>query len=214
MTVVPLSYQLCGWIPAWWRGAAGGDDLLELLGGEAMAALSPLRQTVTALTAYSPELGVGVLPGPRRVTEAAVAAGEAVVLHRGSAHKATLLLPGAKGWTLLEGGVPRPPDLDVRQAAADFAEAVVRAEHGLRATGATFGAAVPAASVRPLPAGAGPERKGLLVRAVRVWTAVRAVPAPQRTPDLQLVLTASARAALAAYAEPVVSSPVRSRRFA
>jgi hypothetical protein len=214
MTVVPLSFQLCGWIPAWWRGAAGGDDLLELLGAQTVARLTPLRGSVTALTAYSPELGVAALPGPKPVTEAAVAAGEAVVLHRGPGRRATVMLPGRGGWDLLDADVPRPADLDLRQAAADFAQAVVHAEHGLRETGTTFGAPVPQASVRPLPPGADPERKGLLVRAVRVWTAVAAVPVGQRTPALQQVLSASARAALAAYAEPVVSSPVRSRRFA
>lgn len=214
MTVVPLSFQLCGWIPAWWRGAAGGDDLLELVGADALADLAPLRAQVTALTAYSPELGVGVLPGPKAANEAAVAAGEAVVLHRGPGDPALLLVPGEAGWRLVPAGVPRPPDLDPRQAAAEFAEAVVTAEHALRDAGTTFTASVPGMSVRPLPPGADPQRKGLLVRAVRVWSAVAAVPAAQRTPDLQRVLVASARAALAAYGEPVVTAATRTRRFA
>jgi hypothetical protein len=214
MTVVPLSFQLCGWIPAWWRGAAGGDDLLELVGTPALAALADVRTSVSAVTAFSPELGVGALPGPRRVTETAVAAGQAVILHRGRGSRSLLLIPGGDGWSLLEGDVPRPVDLDLRQAAAEFAEAVVTAEHALRETGRTYGAEVPSMSVRPLPPGADPHRRGLLVRAVRVWSAVAAVPPAERTPDLAAVITASARATLAAYAEPVVSSASRSRRFA
>ena len=214
MTVVPLSYQLCGWIPAWWRGAAGGDDLLELIGADALAALTALRSQVSALGAYSPELGVGVLPGPKPVTESAVAAGEAVIVHRGPGTPGLLLIPGTQGWEMHTAGVPRPPDLDLRQAAADFAEAVVCAEHALRDAGTTFAAPVPRMTVRPLPPGADPERKGLLVRAVRVWSAVSAVPAHVRGEDLQRVLTSAARAALAAYTEPVVAARTRSRRFA
>ena len=214
MTVVPLSYQLCGWIPAWWRGTAGGDDLLELLGSQALARASELRASVTALTAYSPELGVGVLPGPKPVTEAAVAAGQAVILHGGVGEPATLLIPAADGWEFLPAAPPRPVDLDLRQAAADFAEAVVIAEQELRSTGTSFDQPVAQMSVRPLPPGADAERKGVLVRAVRVWSAVAAVPPARRSPALADVVTASARAALAAYTEPVVSAPARSRRFA
>lgn len=214
MTVVPLSYQLCGWIPAWWRGAAGGDDLLELLGEQALEQVSGVRSSVTALTAYSPELGVGVLPGPKPATEAAVAAGEAVILHGALGAPATLLVPSGNGWQFLAAATPRPLDLDVRQAAADFAQAVVLAERELRAAGMTFDQQMPRMSVRPLPPGADPHRKGLLVRAVRMWSAVSSVPPSRRSPSLQQVLTASARAALASYVEPVVSVSTRSRRFA
>lgn len=212
MTVVPLSYQLCGWIPAWWRGTAGGDDLLELLGAQAMAEVFAMRGSVTALSAYSSELGVGVLPGPKAATEQAVAAGEAVVLHAGPGEPATLLVPEASGWRLVPAAAARPLDLDLRQAAAEFAEAVVIAEHGLRESGTTFDQPVASMSVRPLPPGADSQRKGLLVRAVRVWSAVATVPQPSA--DLRRVVTASARAALAAYAEPVATAADRSRRFA
>ena len=75
MTVVPPSFQLAGWIPAWWRGVVGGDDLLEILDSRTVAALSDLRGRTAALTAYCPALGVAALPGPRATTEAAVAAG-------------------------------------------------------------------------------------------------------------------------------------------
>ncbi len=211
MTVVPVSFQLCGWIPAWWRGVAGGDDLLELLGAPCMASVSPLRATTTQLTAYSPELGVGVLPGPKATTEAAVEAGEAVILHAGPGQPSRVLVPGVG---VLPGGVPRPVHLDLTQAASEFTQAVVSAEHGLRAAGTTFSAPVPAMTVRPLQPGASSQRKALLVRAVRVWTAVAALPPAHRTPELREVLRCSAWAALAAYAETVVPSSDRARRFA
>lgn len=211
MTVVPVSFQLCGWLPAWWRGAAGGDDVLELIGADLMAEVSPLRASTTALSAYSPALGVGVLPGPKPVTEAAVAAGEAVILHAAAGQPSTVLIPGVG---LLRAGVPRPLDLDLDQAAAEFAQSVVRAEHELRFSGTTVSADVPAMTVRPLPPGADSRRKALLVRAVRVWTAVAAVPATQRTAALQDVVRASARAALSAYREVPVRSTDRTRRFA
>ncbi len=88
------------------------------------------------------------------------------------------------------------------------------AEQELRSTGTSFDQPVAQMSVRPLPPGADAERKGVLVRAVRVWSAVAAVPPARRSPALADVVTASARAALAAYTEPVVSAPARSRRFA
>ncbi len=211
MTVVPVSFQLCGWLPAWWRGAAGGDDVLELIGADLMTQVSPLRATTTALSAYSPDLGVGTLPGPKPVTEAAVAAGEAVILHAGPGQPSTVLIPGVG---LLPAGVPRPLDLDLDQAAAEFAQAVVRAEHELRSTGAAVCSDVPAMTVRPLPPGADGQRKGLLVRAVRVWTAVGSVPAAQRSAALQDVVRCSARAALTAYREAPVLTSDRTRRFA
>ena len=211
MTVVPVSFQLCGWLPAWWRGAAGGDDVLELIGADLMTRVSPLRATTTALSAYSPDLGVGTLPGPKAVTEAAVAAGEAVILHAGPGRPSTVLIPGVG---LLPAGVPRPLDLDLDQAATEFAQAVVRAEHELRFTGAAVTSDVPAMTVRPLPPGADGQRKGLLVRAVRVWTAVGEVPASQRSAALQDVVRCSARAALSAYREAPVLTSDRTRRFA
>lgn len=214
MTVVPLSFQLCGWIPAWWRGTAGGDDLLDLVGRQRLGDLAALRSQTRAVSAYCPELGVGVLPGPRATTEAAVAAGEAVILHGEAGSPATLLVPGDKGWRALSGGVPRPLDLDLREAGREFAQAVVQAEHALREAGTRSAAEVPRMTVRPLPPGAGPERKGLLVRAVRVWSAVAAVPPADRTPELWQLLTACARATLAAYTEPVSASALDTRRFA
>ncbi len=202
MTVVPAAFQLTGWIPAWWRGSAGGDDLLELVGPAALDALGALRTSTVALTAYCPELGVGVLPGPATVNRSAVATGQAVILH--AAHRAPshVLVPHGASWTLLAADPARPPDLDLRSAASDLAQAVVAAEHAIRETSARFDAAVPRASVRPLPPHADPERKGLLVRAVRLWTAVAAIPVAQRTSEVDQVLTAAARATLAAYMEP------------
>jgi hypothetical protein len=211
MSVVPVSFQLCGWIPAWWRGTAGGDDLLELLGAQVMADVSPLRATTTAVTAYCPELGAGVLPGPKHVTETAVAAGEAVVFHQGSGDPARVFVPGAG---LFEAGRPRPVPIDLQQATTQFAQAVVTAEHELRESATTFTATPARVTVRPLPPGAAPQRKALLVRAARMWTAVAAVPVPERSPALADVLRASATAALAAYQEAVVTSADRARRFA
>ncbi len=206
-----MSFQLCGWIPAWWRGAAGGDDLLELLGESAMGLINPLRTTTTALTAYCPELGVGVLPGPKRVNEEAVAAGQAVVFHQCPGDPAQVFVPGLG---LFQAGRPRPVTVDLRQAGAEFAQAVVAAEHELRESSTTFNAPVARITVRPLPPDADPERKALLVRAARMWTAVAAVPQAQRTPALREVLRASATATLAAYSESVVTTSSRARRFA
>jgi hypothetical protein len=211
MTVVPVSYQLCGWIPAWWSGSAGGDDLIDLLGADIVANLRPLRATTIALTAYSPELGVGVLPGPKPVTEAAVAAGQAVILHAQAGQPSTVLIPGDG---LHAASPARPVDLDLRQASSDFAQAVVTAEHEIRSSGLRVTADAPALSVRPLPPGAESARKALLVRAVRMWTAVAAVAPELRTAALQEVLVASARATLAAYVQAPIPSSDRARRFA
>lgn len=211
MTVVPLSFQLCGWLPAWWRGTAGGDDILELLGPELMRDVSPLRATTTAMTAYCPELGVAELPGPKHVTEAAVAAGEAVIFHQGPGRPGQVMVPGVG---LFSAGQPRPAEVDLRQAATEFAQAVVSAEHELRESATTFDAPMPRMTVRPLPPGAAPERKALLVRAVRMWTAVAAVPPARRTASLTEVARCSARASLAAYRESVVTAADRARRFA
>ncbi len=211
MTVVPAAFQLTGWIPAWWRGSAGGDDLLELVGPVALGALAGLRTSTVALTAYCPELGVGALPGPVAVNRCAVAAGQAVILHAAHREPSHVLLPDGDSWTLRTADAVRPPDLDLRSAASDMAQAVVAAEHAIREGGTRFGAAIPRASVRPLPPDADPERKGLLVRAVRLWTAVAAVPVAQRTPEVAQVLTAAVRAALAAYMDP---QPVHGGRTA
>lgn len=214
MTVVPLAFQLCGWIPAWWRGSAGGDDILELVGAATMAELLGLRAATTAMTAFSPELGVGVLPGPKPTTEAAVAAGQAVILHSWPGQPATVLVPMDGRWHRLSADPARPIDLDLRQATSEFTQAVVSAEHELRNTGTTFDAEVGPMSVRPLPPGADGHRQSTLVRAARVWTAVAALPREQRTPALEHVLHAAARATLAAYTEPVVPTATRTRRFA
>lgn len=218
MTVVPASFQLAGWIPAWWRAAVGGDDLLELLDPAAVASLGGVRGKITRVTAYCPALGVSVLPGPRETTQSAVAAGEAVILHgrdRGQSH---LLIPKGRQWAMVGCNAPRPVDLDHRQAAADMAEAVVLAEHSIRENGLQVTAATRPAAVRPLPPDASSEQRGLLVRAVRIWTAVDALHPGQRTPELQRVLQAAARATLAAYTPDDVSAddrrPGRVGRFA
>jgi hypothetical protein len=202
VTVVPLAFQLTGWIPAWWGARAGGDDLLDLVGPDVVAQLTALRATTTAISAYCPALGVSALPGPRNTTEAAVAAGQAVVLHAGLG-PSTLLIPDADDWWVVTADPARPVDLDLRQAASEMAEAVLVAEEQVRAVAGDLAAERLPAGVRPLPPGADPQRRGLLVRAVRLWTAVAAVPAERRTPALQGVERTSARAALAAYAEPV-----------
>jgi hypothetical protein len=172
MTVVPPSFQLAGWIPAWWRGVVGGDDMLELLDAQTVSVLAELRDRTSALTAYCPALGVSALPGPRPSTEIAVAAGEAVVLHGRDRAQSHLLVPEAGRWTLLECGTPRPVDLDVRQAEAEMAEAVVHAEHAIRTQQVAFTVDPAKAAARPLPPDADSQRKGLLVRAVRLWTAL------------------------------------------
>lgn len=218
MTVVPAAFQLVSWIPAWWRAAVGGDDLVGLLGREALPEVARLRSGTVAVTAYCPELGVGTLPGPKPATEAAVAAGQAVILHGPPGLPASLLVPAGGGWSLLAGGPSRPVDLDLRRADAELAEAVVTAEHELRAVGTTFGLPPRTAAVLPLPPDASSQRRGLLVRAVRLWTAAAAVPADQRPEPLRRVLHAAAGAALAAYFDPAVV-PVRhpqraDRRFA
>lgn len=216
MTVVPLAFQLASWIPAWWRGSAGGDDLVDLIGSDLLGILSARRSTTTAVTAYCPELGVGVLPGPKPATEAAVAAGQAVILHGAPGGRSALLLPEGPAWVLLAADPARPLALDLRQAASDMAQAVVAAERELRDQGPAFNAPRAPAAVRPLPPDAGPERRGLLVRAVRLWTAVAAVPAGRRSPALGQVLHAAATASLAAYActdlVTVEAPPSRDRR--
>lgn len=210
VTVVPLSFQLCGWIPAWWSGRAGGDDLLELLGADLLAQVRSLRTTTTALSAYCPELGVDWLPGPKPVTEAAVAAGQAVILHAGLGGS-SVLIPGQG---IYPAAVARPVPVDIATASAEFAQAVVTAEHALRESARTFAATPRPASVRPLPPDADPARKALLVRAVRIWSALDAVPPGQRTPEMREVVRASARATLAAYRQDVVAARDRARRFA
>ncbi len=216
MTVVPASFQLAGWIPAWWRATAGGDDLLELLDPSAVAALAELRGRVSLLTAYCPALGVSVLPGPRATTQSAVAAGEAVVLHGRDRGQSYLLIPDERGWDLVACDTPRPMNLERRQAAADMAEAVVVAEHSIREAGLQFSAA--AVAVRPLPPDADSEQRGLLVRAARIWTAVDAVAPAQRTRELLRVLQTAALATLAAYTSADVNAderhPGRVGRFA
>jgi hypothetical protein len=214
MTVVPASFQVAGWLPAWWRAAVGGDDVLELLGPGPLHVLAQQRAHTAAVTAYCPELGVGVLPGPKPSTEAAVAAGEAVVLHGHPGQPGALLVPRPAGWELVPSGPSRPVDLDLRQAAIELVEAVLAAETQLR-QGPGIAARPPRpASVRALPPDASSQRRGLLVRAVRIWTAVSAV--DPLTPNLRDVITAAARATLAAYAEPVPARVGRpaDRRFA
>lgn len=215
MTVVPLAFQLASWIPALWRGTAGGDDLVDLVGPGLLGRLTQLRPGTTAVTAYCPELGVGGLPGPKPTTEAAVAAGEAVILHGAPGRPASLLLPQGSAWVLLAADPARPLDLDLRQADSDLAQAVVAAERELRDRSASFHVPVRPAEVRPLPPDASSERRGLLVRAVRLWTAVAAVPAEARSPALNQVLHTAARASLAAYATTdrvTVDTAERARR--
>lgn len=213
MTVVPLAFQLTGWIPAWWGARAGGDDLLDLVGPDMLAQLTVLRATTTAISAYCPALGVSALPGPRNTTEAAVAAGQAVVMHAGLG-SSTLLIPDADGWRVISADPARPVDLELHQAASEMAEAVLVAEEQLRPVAGDLAAERLTAGVRPLPPSADPQRHGLLVRAVRLWTAIAAVPADRRTPALREVERTSARATLAAYAEPVPADAgrIQSRR--
>ncbi len=213
MTVVPASFQIAGWLPAWWRAAVGGDDLLDLVGPATLDALAARRGQIAAVSAYCPELGVAALPGPKPATEAAVAAGEAVILHGPPGEPATLLIPSGTEWALLQAGPSRPIDLDLQQAASDMACAVLVAEEQLRLQEVVAPVAPQPARLRPLPPDASSQRRGLLVRAVRLWTAVAAL--ESRTPELQALLTAVARATLSAYVEPVAArQPSRAdRRF-
>lgn len=215
MTVVPMAFQLASWIPPWWRGTVGGDDLLGLLSPDALPSLSRLRRTTVAVTAYCTDLGVATLPGPKTATEAAVAAGEAVILHAAQGSPAHLLVPAGGSWHLLPANPARPVDLNVHQADTDLAQAVVAAEHTLREAGAGFSAPFRTPCARPLPPDADSSRRALLVRAVRLWTAVEAVPDAQRGPELATVTRAAAHATLAAYcAQPVVATeePARADR--
>lgn len=216
MTVVPTAFQLAGWIPAWWRGLAGADDLLAIAEGLDLAALAGAAGRTRVVTAYCPELGVGVLPGPKTVTESAVAAGEAVVLSARPGEPATVLVPSADGWRFLPAGMSGPSHTDLREADAAMAQAVLAAESEIRDSGIALGSTPPRASLRPLPPGCPPANRGVLVRAVRLWTAVDAVPPPRRPAALRDVLQAAAGAALAAYCTPV-PQPARVRgevRFA
>ncbi|HQR79921.1 MAG TPA: hypothetical protein PLT68_06865 [Actinomycetota bacterium] len=199
MTVVPLAFQLASWIPAWWRGVVGGDELVDLIGPDLLDPLAGLRRTTTTVTAYCPELGVGVLPGPKPTTEAAVAAGQAVILHAAPGQPASLLVPQGPAWSLLAAGPARPVSLDLRQAGADMALAVVAAEQELRGRDTAVAAPRGTPSARPLSPDAASQRRGLLVRAARLWTAVAAIPVDQRSPALDEVLRSAAAAALAAY---------------
>jgi hypothetical protein len=214
MTVVPASFQIAGWLPAWWRAAVGGDDVLELLGPGALEALSRQRVLTAAVSAYCPELGVGVLPGPKPTTEAAVAAGEAVILHGHPGQPGALLIPRRSGWELVPTGPSRPVDLDLRRAGIELDEAVLAAEEQLRLGQGVAARTPQPATARALPPDASPQRRGLLVRAVRLWTALAAV--ETLTPQLRDLLGAVARATLVAYAEPVPALIHRpaDRRFA
>ena len=95
-----------------------------------------------------------------------------------------------------------------------MADAVVMAEQRIRSQGLRFSAQPDQAAVRPLPPDADSERTGLLVRAVRIWTAVAALAPDQRTPELDEVLRAAARATLAAYAPVGVDARAVNRRDA
>jgi len=91
------------------------------------------------------------------------------------------------------------------QTGAELAQAVVRAEHGLREAALEFAVDYRPSSVRPLPPGTSGPRLALLTRAVRIWTAIDAVPRELRTEALDAALRAAVRATLAAYMEPLVS---------
>jgi hypothetical protein len=216
MTVVPTAFQLAGWIPAWWRGLAGADDLLSISDGLDLAALADAAGRTRAVTAYCPELGVGALPGPRTVTEAAVEAAEAVVLLDRPGNPAAVLLPSPDGWRLLPAGTSRPSHTDLREADSAMAQAVLAAESGLRDSGVSLGDAPAEASARPLPPGCPAANRGVLVRAVRLWTAVDAVPPSRRSGGLREVLHTAAAAALAAYCTGVPGHDrvARGMRFA
>lgn len=205
MTVVPVAFQLASWIPAWWRGDAGGDDVVGLMGPVDLADVLSLREGAIALTAYCPELGVGVLPGPKPATEAAVQSGQAVIVHRGPSTASSLILQQDGRWESVSANPARPVDLSLDQAAAELAQAVVRAEHGLREAALDFAVDYRPSSVRPLPPGTPGPRMALLSRAVRIWTAIDAVPGDLRTEAMGSALHAAARATLAAYVEPPVA---------
>ena len=215
MTVVPVAFQLASWIPAWWRGAVGGDDMVSLMGSVDLPALRELRGDTLGVGAYCPALSVAVLPGPKSTTEAAVAAGQAVVLHR-VAGPSAVLVPDGASWSVLEANPSRPSALTLDQAATELAEAVVAAEHALRETGRRTTVEPRSAAIRSLPPDADPARRALLTRAVRVWTAVEAVESVGRGPLLEQVRAAAARAALASYAEPLRTTRDRTsdRRYA
>lgn len=208
-----MSFQLASWLPAWWCGRVGGDDILELAGPTVLPELRAHADRTTAVTAFCPDAGVDLLPGPRATTEAAVAAGQAVILH--SRGPATLVIPQDDGWEVMPAGVPRPLDLDLRAAEIEMAEAVLAAEQEIREAGLEFTAAQRPATARPLPPGADPSRQRLLVRAVRIWNACAAVPVSQRTPAISRLVRAAARATLSAYSElEITGVSSRQRRFA
>lgn len=204
MTVVPVAFQLSSWIPAWWRADIGGDDIVSLLPGTDLQSLLTLRDATVRVTAYCPEIGVPVLPGPKATTESAVAAGQAVILHRGPGQPSSLMIPDGREWHVVSADPSRPVDLDADQAHGELAQAVVRAEHDLREAAISFNVTPRPATARPLPPTAGGSRRALLTRAVRIWTAIDAIPEAQRTESLAEALTAAARATLAAYLEPPV----------
>jgi hypothetical protein len=204
MTVVPVAFQLTSWIPAWWRGEVGGDDLVSLLPGVDLPTLLATRDSTVRITAYCPALGVAVLPGPKPATEAAVAAAQAVIFHAQPGMPGHLLIPDGTDWRMYDAAPSRPVALDPEQAKADLAQAVVRAEQDLRSAAISFGLEPRPATARPLPPGASGPRRALLTRAVRLWTALDAVPRAERTDSLTNALTAAATATLAAYLEPEV----------
>ncbi|MGB3014664.1 MAG: hypothetical protein WBB41_08600, partial [Candidatus Nanopelagicales bacterium] len=162
MTVVPVAFQLASWIPAWWRADAGGDDVVGLMGPVDLTDLLSLRDGAVALTAYCPELGVGVLPGPKPATEAAVQSGQAVIVDRGSSSPSSLVLQREGQWEVVSGNPARPIDLSLDQTGAELAQAVVRAEHGLREAALEFAVDYRPSSVRPLPPGTSGPRLALL----------------------------------------------------
>ncbi len=215
MTVVPVAFQLASWISAWWRGVVGGDDMVSLMGSVDLPTLRELRDGTLGLSAFCPALTVAVLPGPKPTTEAAVEAGQAVVLHRTVGHS-TVLVPDGTGWAFLEAEPSRPPAMSIEQAGAELAQAVVAAEHELRETGQRVSAEPRPAGIRSLPPDADGARRALLTRAVRVWTAVEAVDASRRGPLLDDVRAAAARATLASYLEQMAATQHRSsdRRYA
>lgn len=224
MTVVPAAAVLAHWTAALWRGDAGGDDLLDVvrvlrLDPEVrmhgrrvplLAAVAELRdESVDWAGAFCTDAGVDLLPGPRLVTERAVAAGQALALYR-TGGRPSLVAPIEDGAiTVLEALPARPHPLHVRACAVELAEAVLAAEAALRC-------APPAAVTGAQPTDPPPcaphtpaANRGLIVRASRMWTvAGAAIDAGLPHPELRELRRIAARACLTAYAgDPVPAAP-------
>ena len=132
MTVVPVAFQLASWIP---RMVAGGCRRRRCRG--------PDGPRLTSRICCRCAMGLSRSPHTARTRSRSSAGSEArdrsrspvrqaVIVHRGSSSPSSLVLATEGQWEVVSGNPARPIDLSLDQTGAELAQAVVRAEHGLR----------------------------------------------------------------------------------